>query len=94
MHKFCKLCFKGLFKKVEQAPCPICRQELKKNDFLPLPRITLNPGVVKSSSKIEALQEILSQCAEDEKVIVFSHFLTMLKIIQLLLPKEKASEVR
>ena len=81
LHKFCKICLLQWF--TNKNECPLCKEILSRKDILALPKIN-NVKTEKKiyiSSKMEKLFKIISSAGKNEKIIIFSHFVTMLAII-------------
>ena len=89
LHKFCKICiYKYLM--LEQK-CPICCEFLKKSDIFIFPKLkTIDPQKkIKTSSKMQTIFQIISKSKKSDKILIFSHFVPMLKILSNDLKRKK-----
>ncbi|KAM3138535.1 hypothetical protein pb186bvf_009287 [Paramecium bursaria] len=90
LHLLCRLCMSGVLS--HNSLCPCCRQFLRKDDFMTLPRESQFSvdwkQDYKRSSKLERLFEILSEVPKQDKCVIFTQFIGMIELIEFDLQKQ------
>ena len=81
LHKFCKICIYKFL--ISESKCPICKEYLKKNDIFIFPKLKIiDPKKeIKISSKMKKIYSIITSTKKTDKILIFSHFVPMLKIL-------------
>ena len=85
-HMYCSECINTMFQRSRQIKCALCRRQYKQSDFCPIKMGEPRPITQeeKWGTKMFAIVEYLRSTLQDPeaRIIVFSRFQRMLKLIQ------------
>ncbi|KAF6153230.1 hypothetical protein GIB67_036576 [Kingdonia uniflora] len=100
-HRMCRECLLSSWRTPSCGICPICRQELRKNDLITCPtdnrfRVDIETNWKESSkvSKLMSCLQTLHQSGSGEKSIVFSQWTSFMDLLEIPLRKRGIAFLR